>query len=75
MITVDAGGTMITGEHITLFHLLQLKYALRLEIRGIKNSRGSVYAYVKRNFGFRGNKEKVLAQLEEKIARDFPVPD
>ena len=50
-----------------LFNLLQLKYALRLEIQGIKHSRGSVYAHVKRRFGFRGNKQRVLTQLEEHI--------
>jgi hypothetical protein len=50
-----------------LFNLLQLKYALRLEIQGIKHSRGSVYAHVKRRFGFRGNKQRVLIQLEEHI--------
>ena len=49
------------------FRLLQLKYALKLEIKGLRHSRGSVYAHVKREFGFRGNKSKVLAQLEAHI--------
>lgn len=51
-----------------MFHLLQLKYALKLEIVGLKHSRGSVYAYVKKHFGFKGNKQKVLDQLISMIS-------
>ena len=58
---------MTTPTGPDMFHLLQLKYALKLEIGGMRHSRGSVYAYVKRMFGFRGNKAKVLAQLEAHI--------
>jgi hypothetical protein len=49
------------------FRLVSLKHALRLEIKGLRHSRGSVYALVKREFGFRGSKAKVLAQLEAHI--------
>lgn len=60
---------MITGEkNINLFRLHALKGALSLEIKGMKHSRGSVYQAVKNEFGFKGNREKVLAQLEKHIA-------
>jgi hypothetical protein len=48
-----------TPSGIEVFQLLRLKGALRLEMKGLKNSRGSVYAYIKRTYGLRGNKQKV----------------
>lgn len=54
------GHTHVNPE---LFHLLQLKYALALEIKGLKHSRGSVYAYVKRSYGLKGSKQSVLEQF------------
>ena len=54
------GGTMIdTKEGIEAFQLLRLKSALKLEILGLKNSRGSVYAHIKRTYNLKGNKQKV----------------
>jgi len=40
---------------IPLLTLIQWKHALRLEIAGMKHSRGSVSAHVKRTFGIRRN--------------------
>ena len=48
-----------TPSGIEVFQLLRLKAALSLEIKGLKYSRGSVYAYIKRVYGLRGNKQKV----------------
>lgn len=64
-ITNEGGSTIITGEAIKLYRLLALRSALSLEIKtGMKVSRGvSVLAILKREFGFKGNKAKVLAQL------------
>lgn len=60
----SAGALVITGKHIGLYRLLSLKAGLSLECKGLKMSRGrSCYAIVKSEFGFRGNKERVLAQL------------
>ena len=60
---------VITGErNIAMFRLLTLRSALKLEILGMKHSQGSVYALVKREFGFRGNKQRVLEQLIAHIA-------
>ena len=58
------GTIIITGEkNINMARLLTLKHALRLEILGLKNSRWSIYALVKKEFGFKGNKKSVLTQL------------
>ena len=46
-----------------MYNLLRLKGALKLEVAGMKHSRGSVYAKVKKDFGFKGSKESVLNQL------------
>ncbi len=54
-------------NQIAMYRLLALKGALKLEIKGLKHSQGSVYALVKKEFGFKGNKQRVLAQLEEHI--------
>ncbi len=48
---------------MALFCLLQFKSALHLELRGMKHSRGSVYALVKRELGLRGDKQAVYDQL------------
>lgn len=61
---------VLVGEQQTrMFRLIAMKHALRLEILGLKNSRGSVYALVKREFGFKGNKQAVLEQLTAHIER------
>ena len=59
---------VITGErNIAMYRLLTMKAALRLECVGMKHSKGSVYALVKQEFGFKGNKASVLAQLTAHI--------
>jgi len=40
--------------------------ALKLEIVGLRHSRGSVYAAAKRNYKITGSKQRVLEQLEAK---------
>lgn len=57
---------LITGkENIELYDMLRLKYALKLELKGMKNSRGSVYAKIKREFNLKGNKQKVYDKFCE----------
>ena len=59
------GGTVITGPEIELWRLLALKGALKLEILGMKHSSGkSVSARLKKEFGFKDSKQRVLAMLE-----------
>ena len=48
-----------TPEKINAFRLLALKGALTLEVIGLKG-RFNAYKIVKEEFGFKGNKEKVL---------------
>ena len=55
---------------VPIFQLLQWKYGLLLEMKGLKNSRGSIYAHVKRTFGWEGNRQKIYDQLC-KVLDDF----
>lgn len=52
-----------TPQGVEAFHLLQLKYALKLEIKGLKHRQGSVYAYIKKRFNLKGNKQRVYDQF------------
>jgi hypothetical protein len=53
---------------IYMVRLLALKGALKLECLGMQRSRKpSAYAIVKREFGFKGNKQSVYTQLCEEI--------
>ena len=59
--------TIIESQDFELYALLRLKSALKLECAGMKHSKGSVYAKVKKDFGFKGNKQSVLEQLIHQI--------
>ena len=59
--------TATTPEQISFFRLAALKGALKLETVGMKRRGRSAYSIVKEEFGFKGNKKKVLSQLEELI--------
>ena len=59
--------TATTPEQISFFRLVALKGALKLETLGMKRRGRSAYSIVKEEFGFKGNKKKVLSQLEELI--------
>lgn len=59
----------------TVWHYFIVRAALRLELKGFKHSRGSVYALVKREFGFKGNKQRVYDQLDAWINERYPVKD
>lgn len=61
------GGTMFTGEGVKMLRETMMLRCLSMEIKGIKMVRHSVYAQVKREYGFKGNKESVLKQLTEHI--------
>ena len=61
---------MISGKiNVLKYRILTLKSALKLEIFGIKMSRGrTAYSIIKSEFGFKGNKQKVLSQIESLIS-------
>ena len=54
-------------EAINNFRLRALRGALKLEILGMKRRGRSAYSLAKEEFGFKGNKQKVLEQLEAKV--------
>jgi hypothetical protein len=60
-------GFTISGEdNINKARLIALKFGLRMEIKGIRMSRGrTCYSIIKSEFGLKGNKQRVLDQFEE----------
>ena len=58
---------IIVGSNIPKARLIILRAALKLECLGMKRRGSSVCSIVKQKFGFKGNKEKVLSQLETYI--------
>ncbi len=56
-----------TPEKIDSYRLKVLRGALKLEILGMKRRGPSAYSIIKKEFGFKGSKVKVLEQLESKI--------
>jgi len=53
----------------TPFQLLQWKYAIQLEAKGLKHSRGSVIAHAARAFGLgpRAKRHVVLARVQDAL--------
>lgn len=51
---------------------LTLRRALMLEIKGMKHSRGSAYATIKREFNLKGNKQSVLEQFTDMLRKEMP---
>ena len=74
--TYDDGGFVITGDDTLTFKLFALHKALCLEIKGMKLSRNlpSVYSTVKKEYGFKGSKVKVLAQFESMLIEKYDLP-
>jgi hypothetical protein len=59
-----------TPDQIEQYRLHVLYQALKLETLGLKHSRGSVYALIKKQFGLQGNKASVLKQFGQLIGKD-----
>ncbi len=58
------GGFVVAGaDNVARYRAIAQRHALALEIVGMKFSRGSVYAQVKKEYGFKGSKKAVLQQL------------
>lgn len=61
--------TIIVGlSNVERVRLLSLKAGLKLEVLGMRRSGKSIYAIVKSEFGFKGNRQRVLNQLTKYIA-------
>ena len=57
---------MITGNSIDVYRMCTLRSALKLELRGLKMSRGrTAYSIIKSEFGLKGSKESVYTQMCE----------
>ena len=56
-----------TPDKIEMFRLLALRGALKLELVGMCRRGASAYSVIKRDYGFKGNKQRVLDQFEEYI--------
>jgi hypothetical protein len=71
VINHEHGGTSIVGKtSINFYRLVTLQAGLRFEIKtgGMKITRGpSCYSRIKSEFGFKGNKDKVLAQFTDYV--------
>ena len=67
MPTPETALVLDTPDSIAVYRLCVLRSALSLECMGMKHSQGSVYALVKREFGFKGSKARVLAQLKAHV--------
>ena len=60
--------TFNTPELISAYRLLMLASALKLETKGIYPIKGcSAYAQIKKEFGLRGSKQKVLDQFNQML--------
>lgn len=57
------GGATFTGKGINVLRLTTMLRCLGMEIKGIRMVRWSVYAQAKKEFGFKGSKAAVYAQL------------
>jgi hypothetical protein len=59
---------MLTNpDDIMRFHMKTQLSALRLELMGMRHSRGSVYAHIKKTYGLRGNKSSVYEQFKAMV--------
>ena len=47
--------------------LLYIRYGLRMEVEGLKSRGRSAYSIAKEELGIKGNKQKVLDQVNEMI--------
>ena len=62
---------LITGkDNIELYRMLTLKYALKLEVAGLKRKGRTAYAIIKEEFNLKGNKQKVLDQFSSLITQN-----
>ena len=67
---MSSGFLLTEPNEINAFRLLSLQKALKLELKGLKVSRGiSAYKIIKEEFTLKGNKQKVLDQYT-KILQD-----
>jgi hypothetical protein len=66
VINTGGGGMVITGEHVDIYRLITIRHGLKIEAMGMRltGKAPSCLSIVKREFGFKGNREKVTAQFD-----------
>ena len=71
-IETHESGVTITGDDIGRYRQMVLHSVLKLEdIHGMRRSRGpSAYSVIKKTYGFKGNKKRVLEQFEELLREE-----
>lgn len=61
---------LTTPSQINTFRIYALRACLKLEVLGMKKHHGpTAYSIVKKEFGFKGSKERVLEQLNAHISK------
>lgn len=67
---IKGGSIMLTGEHIDMYRLLTIRAGLKAEAMGMRltSKAPSCLSIVKKEFGFKGSREKVTAQFEAYMA-------
>lgn len=72
-------GIMFAGKDaVSVFRLIVLRNAMNAEAKGLRMTRMSVYAQIKREFGLRGNKQSVAEQfavLSERLIAEARMRD
>ena len=58
-----------TPESIHYYKLVHLRRALKLELVGLKSRGRSAYSIAKSEFGLKGNRDKVLSQINNLIEK------
>jgi len=57
---------IIIGNQIPVFRMCTLRSALKLELQGLRMSRGATaYSIIKKEFGLKGSRESVYTQFCE----------
>ena len=70
--TFENGGYVVTGHSVPVFRLLTLHKALKIEMHGMRMSRGpSAYTIIKKEFNLKGSKAKVLTAFETILTHDY----
>lgn len=67
---------ILTGRQVQAWPLLQWKFGIKLEQRGLHHSKGSVKAHAARMLGLspRAKPEVVLAEIEKRLLALLPQP-
>lgn len=73
--TFDNDGYVITGDNIPKYRLLMLRQGLKMEMKGLRiSSRGpTAYSIIKKEFGLKGSREKVLDAFESILVNDYDL--